>query len=192
MTPTEFISLEKFQKRKLFPGKAISLYLHELKLLLDQAMPELAAAAKQQLLIHQLLAGLPVSMSQQLRATGDARTLEQVEEHAKILMIHAKLLMVVQKQTAAMTSEKTEVSKLRAQVSQLTEQVAPLNVQRKEGDTKRCFYCNQPGHTQRYCPSKRQDQRCFTCERPGHRARDCWQGNGRRTSVKGSRRPPYQ
>ena len=53
MAPTRFISLEKFQKRKLLPGEAISLYLHELKMLLDQAMPELAAEAQQQFLVHQ-------------------------------------------------------------------------------------------------------------------------------------------
>ena len=140
MVPTEFISLEKFQKRKMLPGEAISLYLHELKMLLDQAMPVLAAEAKQQLLVHQFLAGLPVSVSQQLRATGDTKVLDRVVERAK-------LLMVVQEQTAATTSEETEVSKLLSQVSQLTEQVAALNMQRKDGEARRCFYCNQPGHT---------------------------------------------
>ena len=185
MAPTEFVSLEKFQKRKILPGEAISLYLHELKTLLDQAMPGLAAEAKQQLLVHQFLAGLPVSVSQQLRATGDTKVLDQVVEHAK-------LLMIVQEQTAAVTSEETEMLKLQAQVSQLTEQVAALNIQRKDGDTRRCFYCNRPGHTQRSCPDRRQERRCFTCGRPGHIARECWQGNGRGTSAKGSRRPPYQ
>ena len=185
MAPSEFMSLEKFQKRKMLPGEAASLYLHELKLLLDQAMPELTAEAKQQLLVHQFLNGLPLSVSQQIRATGETKSLEQVVERAK-------LLMVVQEQTAAITSEETEVSKLREQVSQLTEQVAALNVQHKDGDKRCCFYCNQPGHTQRYCPNRRQERRCFTCGRPGHVARDCWQGNGKGTSARGSRRPPYQ
>ena len=63
MAPMEFISLDKFQKRKMLPGEVISLYLHELKMLLDQAMPILVAEAKQQLLVHQFLAGLPVSVS---------------------------------------------------------------------------------------------------------------------------------
>ena len=48
--------------------------------------------------------------------------------------------MVVQEQTAAIMSEETKVSKLRAEVSQLTEQVAALNMQRKKGNTTRCFY----------------------------------------------------
>ena len=60
----------------------ISLHLHELKMFLDQAMHGLAAKAKQQLLLHQFLAGLPVSVSQQLRATGDTKVLDQVVECA--------------------------------------------------------------------------------------------------------------
>ena len=101
-------------------------------MLLDQAMPVLAAEAKQQLLVHQFLAGLPVSVSQQLRATGDTKVLDGVVERAK-------LLMVVQEQTAATTSKETEMSKLRSQVSQLTEQVAALNMQHKDGEARRCF-----------------------------------------------------
>ena len=73
MAPMEFISLEKFQKWKMLPGEVISLYLHELKMLLGKAMPVLAAEAKQQLLVHQFLAALPISVSLQLRATGDTK-----------------------------------------------------------------------------------------------------------------------
>ena len=180
MVPTE--SLEKLQKRKILPGKAISLYPHELKMLLDQAIPGLAAKAKQQLLLHHFLAGLPVSMSQQLRATGDTKVVDQVVERAK-------LLMVVQEQAAAITSEEKEVFKLRAQVSQLTEQVAALNLQHKEGDSRCCFNYNQPGYIQRNCPDRRRERRCFTCKRLGHIAKECWQGNNRGVSARGSRHP---
>ena len=87
MAPTEFVSLEKFQRQKMLPGEAISLYLHDLKMLLDQAMPVLAAKAKQQLLIHQYLAGLPASVSQKLQVTGNTQVLDQVVELAKLLMV---------------------------------------------------------------------------------------------------------
>ena len=79
-------------------------------------------------------------MSQQVQATGNTKVLDQVVESTK-------LLMIVQEQTAAVTSEETEMLKLQAQVSQLTEQVVALNIQRKDGDSKCCFYCNHPGHT---------------------------------------------
>ena len=58
--------LGEVSEMKILPGEVILLYLHKLKTLLNQAMPGLAAKAKQQLLVHQFLAGLPVSVSQQL------------------------------------------------------------------------------------------------------------------------------
>ena len=66
MAPTEFVSLEEFHSLKLRPGEAITLYLHDLKRLLKQAMPELAAAAAKPLFLHQFLAGLPGPISRQL------------------------------------------------------------------------------------------------------------------------------
>ena len=53
-------------------------------------MPGLAAEAKQQLLLHQFLTGLPISVSQQLRATDDTNVLDQVVERAKLLMGYYK------------------------------------------------------------------------------------------------------
>ena len=51
------------------------MFVHDMKVLLEQAMPRLDNTARDQLLLHQFLAGLPVSVSQQLRATGEARNL---------------------------------------------------------------------------------------------------------------------
>ena len=62
-------------------------------------------------------------------------------------------------------------------------------MQCKDGEARPCFYYNQPGHTQRNCPDRRQERRCFACGRPGHIARERWQGNSRGMSTKGSRRP---
>ena len=45
MAPQSFISLDDFHKRRLHPGEPISVYVHELKKLLSQAMPELDATA---------------------------------------------------------------------------------------------------------------------------------------------------
>ena len=186
MAPTEFVSLEEFHSRKLRPGEAIALYLHDLKRLLKQAMPELAAAAAKPLLLHQFLAGLPGPISRQLRAVGVADDLDAVVERAK-------LLMAVNEQeisTAAVSTRATEFDELRSQMQQLTEQVAALTTISKSGSTQHCYYCKQPGHTQCYCPVRRANQRCYTCGRPGHLARDCWQGNDQGMSVWGSRRPP--
>ena len=43
MVLNEFISLEEFHSHTMRPGEAIALYIHDLKRLLQQAMPGLTA-----------------------------------------------------------------------------------------------------------------------------------------------------
>ena len=57
--PMSFISLDNFHKRVLHPGELLSLYVHELKQLLNQAMPGISTQTMEQLLLHQFLTGLP-------------------------------------------------------------------------------------------------------------------------------------
>lgn len=73
--PMRFVSLADFHKRMLMPGESLSLYVHQLKQLLNQAMPDISDAPKEQLLLHQILSGLPPDVSKQLRATNAITTL---------------------------------------------------------------------------------------------------------------------
>ena len=82
MAPSEFIFLEEFHSRTMWPGEAVTLYLYDLKRLLQQAMPELAKIALQPLLLHQFLLGLPDAISQQLRASGNTKDLNTVVQPA--------------------------------------------------------------------------------------------------------------
>ena len=56
LAPLDFVSLDDFHRRKLRPGESLSVYVHDSKKLLDQALPSLDATAKKQLLLHQFLA----------------------------------------------------------------------------------------------------------------------------------------
>ena len=162
MAPTEFVSLQEFHSRKLRPGKAIALYLHDLKQLLQQAMPGLAENTSNRLLLHQFLAELPGSISRQLRASGDTKDLDTVVQRAKVLMTVSE-----HEQVAALTTMSTtpsEVEQLKTQITQLTEQVAALTTRQKSVKPKRCFYCNQVGHTQCSCPTRFASQKCYICD----------------------------
>ena len=64
--PMSLISLDDFHKRILRPGELLSLYIRELKQLITQAMPDIALAAKEHLLLDQFLTGLPYEISKQL------------------------------------------------------------------------------------------------------------------------------
>ena len=74
--PAVFITLDEFHKRQLHPGE-LSSFVYELKNLFDQAMPGKDAAAREQLLLHQFLGGLPASISKQIRAAGETKELDK-------------------------------------------------------------------------------------------------------------------
>ena len=91
-----------------------------------------------------------------------------------------------ERQTAAVHSDASEVSELKSQIQELTAQVAALKVAQKNRNPPQCYYCKQPGHTQRYCPSRVRERRCYICGRPGHIAAV---GNERGMSLGGNRHP---
>ena len=86
MAPVKFVSLEDFHARRLRPGESLSVFLHELKRLLDQAMPEAEAATRTQLVLHQFISGLPIHVSKQVRAIGEVSDLDKVLERAQLLL----------------------------------------------------------------------------------------------------------
>jgi len=201
LAPTGFSSLEAFHTRKLQPGEALSLFIQDLKQKLQYAMPDLAAPAREQLLLHQFLAGLPASISKQLRAAGDVTRVETALERARLLMtIEAEQEQTPSTIAATSVEQQTEVKELKQQVEELTTQVASLVQQRTAPLTprsptnlQRCFYCQQLGHFQRNCPKRRSaNRRCFACGQLGHVERNCWQGNYRGASMPGRGRPFYQ
>ena len=58
MVPSNFVTMEEFRDMKLRPGEPQSMYLHDLRQLIDQAMPKLDSVLKEQLILYQFIAGL--------------------------------------------------------------------------------------------------------------------------------------
>ena len=87
-------------------------------------MPDIDAAARDQLLLYQFLAGIPASVSRQLRATGVTKALAETVERIRLLMT----IDSQDRSAALMSTEKpSEISALREQVGMLTEQVTALS-----------------------------------------------------------------
>ena len=186
MAPMKFISMDDFHARRMRPGESLSIFVHDLKRLLSQAMPETEGPTRQQLLRHQFLAGLPATVSKQLRATGDIDDLEKMVERAKLLLTLEQNERAATLDTAP---QNPDVTSLQQQIAALTEQVAALASSRKfvqPSNVRLCYRCRQPGHVQKNCPSTR---RCYTCGRQGHLARDCQSGNGKGMSQTGQGHP---
>ena len=59
------------------------MFVLELKKLLDQATLNLDPSTREQLLLHQLLSGLPNTVSRKLRATGEMKTLQTAVDRVR-------------------------------------------------------------------------------------------------------------
>jgi len=110
MAPVRFVSLEEFHSRKLCPSESLSVFVHELKQLLGQAILDANTDTSKQL----LLSGLPSSINKQLRAANQINDLDTALEQAKLLMT-----LEGPESTAAIQT--TEVEVLEEQISLLTE-----------------------------------------------------------------------
>ena len=159
LLPPTFTALEKFNGRSMLPGGKLPLFIHDLKQLLDQAIPDLPNEAREQLLLHQFLAGIPSAISKQLHSAGNTRALDTTVERVRLLRIIKRDL----EQTGVAPicqedggSKLPEVTELKTQLVELLEQVATLAVQSSKCQSRmpQCFTCNGIGHFQRQCPSK--------------------------------------
>ena len=163
----------------------MSVFAHELKWLIEQALMTTDASTSKQLPLHQFINGLPSSLSTQLQAAGQIYDLKTPMERAKLLMT-----LKEEPDKTATAVQTTEVAALKDQISMLTEQVAALTTkQNRQPGKVVCYWCHQPGHMQRYCPAVR---KCYACGQPGHLAKDCYSGNDTGVPQRGRRYPKKQ
>ncbi|KAL5500252.1 hypothetical protein EMCRGX_G011777 [Ephydatia muelleri] len=129
LMPTEFVTLDKFHNRRLLPGEALSVFVHDLKKLLSHAMPGIEANAKDQLLLHQLMAGLPTSITKQLRASGEIKNFNDTVQRARLLLSIEEQHSVVAVGSSGQGVQELEQRKLKPFPSKSQ----PLRGQRSEG-----------------------------------------------------------
>ena len=141
LIPPSFATLDKFHDRKLRPGEALSLFTQDLRLL-QLAMPGLEKKAKEQLLLHQFMVGLPATMNQQLDAMGvccccrKGMPFMAIDSHDP----------PQGSATINIVNTQSEMSQMKTQIDNLTEQVVALSMQKPmvqphSGLHRQCFNC---------------------------------------------------
>ena len=126
MVPARFVSLADLYKRSLLPGEPLSVFAHEFKRLLEQALQTADAGTSKQLLLHQFINGLPSSISTQQRTGG------QIDNNLKTAMQWAKILMTLKKKPEGVAAiETAEVTVFKDHISALTEQAAALTAKQR-------------------------------------------------------------
>ena len=85
--------------------------------------PDAAQVAKESLLLHQFLAGIPEAIARQLRASGEVDKLEKAMTHARLLMtINPDPVAAIADKIQISTAEKlNETQLLKEQIAVLTE-----------------------------------------------------------------------
>ena len=118
LAPMSFVSLDDFHARRLRPGESLPVFVHSLKRLLGQAMPDVEEGTRKQLLRHQFLVGLPAAVSKQVRSTEEIDDLDKMVDRAKLLLIldHEERAATVSSPTTS-----SDVALLQQQVVTLTE-----------------------------------------------------------------------
>ena len=135
MMPVAFVSyVDVFHRLVRQLGKALAVFICNLKRLLAQVMSNLEYAACDRLLL-------------QLQVVGEAKILQADLERARLLMA-----MDSQGQVAAVSSKPDPVELLTGKLVQLTEQVASLSTtSHSKGEGVRCFASNGIEHIRRNC-----------------------------------------
>ena len=110
-----FVTMKEFRDMKLRPGEPQSMYLHDLRQLIDRAMPKLDSVLKEQLILYQFIAGLQSTLER-------AKLLLSLEAEQNVAAVTPQLG----------TSSSHNMERLVKQVPALTEQVAALSARSRD------------------------------------------------------------
>ena len=123
-----FKALKDFESRKQLPGESPHVFLFNLKKLLAHAMPEISGEAKEALLLHHFLEGLPSNMGQQLRIIPEIKTVDQALARARLLSASSDSVCVAPVVTQDSDKESHQLAGIESTLSQISERLTALEV----------------------------------------------------------------
>ena len=152
-------------------------------------MPEIDSKARDQLLLHQFIAGLPLRVSRELRAAGETKELGVTLQRARLLLsLEDQHKLTESGPLGSSTKQPNEREQaMAASIDRLTQQVAALSEQVETSRRRGGNNSRQAGRVERNTAII-----CFNCGRRGHIARYCRQENSNGAPARGSTHPDIQ
>ena len=152
-------------------------------------MPEIDSKARDQLLLHQFIAVLPLRVSRELRAAGETKELGVTLQRARLLLsLEDQHQLTESGPLGSSTKQPNEREQaMAASIDRLTQQVAALSEQFETSRGRGGNNSRQAGRVERNTAII-----CFKCGRRGHIARYCRQENSNGASARGSTHPDIQ
>ena len=186
---SRFIVLHEFESRKNLPGESPQEFLYSLKQLLTKAIPDMDMDAREQLLLHRFLSGLPREFSKRIRISPEVKDTAEALRRVK-LMMHCQPDEYVTQITEVSSKDvskdtrldklETKLDRILAELSEEKSSVAAIKQENFSMSGKpRCFKVFQGFRSiARYCRNSQNNSQnnrmvCFLCGRTGHFRRTC-------------------
>ena len=157
-----FVAMREFEKRKLLPGELLAMFLHNLRKLLDMAMPELGEEGKEQMLLHHFIEGLPKEVARLMRTSSEIENIKKALDKARLLILTIDQSSVESNASPSSSDHSCHndcVEKLEGLISQLctkldaTEKEKTASVQKRPREQStgpqqppQCHRCKRYGH----------------------------------------------
>ena len=174
----KFIAMDAFHTRSLFPSESVQIYVYELKKLINRALPDIETEAKEQLLFHRFVTGLPVQMSREIQLNSSITSLGEAVKRMTYENKQTDSICSIIKDSKAQEGQPLqkplELQRPESQIANLEESISELSIQLANLRSEGAVMSTVPMCTAAITShGDRKPVVCYNCRKKCHIARNC-------------------